>query len=524
MSSQNPSRSVGRQAASAYIQRSQVRTTNMVNAADIVSNVSTDLYISGNFTAGRGDPPIVVTNPYDNRQITALPPASADQVDEAVEAAQRAFRHPSWQGLTGRERGALLYRLARLLERDAEIFAGLESLDTGIPIRETRMEVATSALHLEYFAGFAGKIEGSSQDLGSRFNYVRREPYGVVGQIVPWNTPLKLMARGFAAAVACGNTMVVKPSVVAPLSVLRFAKTVHEAGFPPGSVNIITGSGRTVGKAIVEHPQVRKIIFTGGTEGGHEILQQAVRTVTPAVLELGGKGPIIVCEDVDWNEAIDGVLTQAFARKAEVCFAGTRLFVPASMHDKFIADLAAKAAKIPMGNPLDDRTQLGPLMSPERLTDILEKIDKARADGATIYCGGDKARQQGLEKGNFLPPTILTDVTPQMSVARDELFGPVLCVMAYRELADAVAMANDSDYGLASYVWSNDIRKSTKIANALESGNVFINSYGYQSEIPFGGYKLSGIGREHGAEAIHEYTQAKSITVGLERFKSRFEV
>ncbi|MGB8210038.1 MAG: aldehyde dehydrogenase family protein, partial [Mycobacterium sp.] len=263
---------------------------------------------------------------------------------------------------------------------------------------------------------------------------------------------------------------------------------------------------------------------TGGTEGGHEILQQAVRTVTPAVLELGGKGPIIVCEDVDWNEAIDGVLTQAFARKAEVCFAGTRLFVPASMHDKFIADLAAKAAKIPMGNPLDDRTQLGPLMSSERLTEILEKIDKARADGAQIYCGGDKVREPGLEKGNFLPPTILTDVTPRMSVARDELFGPVLCVMAYRELADAVAMANDSDYGLASYVWSNDIRKSTKIANALESGNVFINSYGYQSEIPFGGYKMSGIGREHGGEAIHEYTQAKSITVGLERFKSRFEV
>ncbi len=177
-----------------------------------------------------------------------------------------------------------------------------------------------------------------------------------------------------------------------------------------------------------------------------------------------------------------------------------------------------------MGNPLDDRTQLGPLMSPDRLTEILEKIDKARANGAKIYCGGHKSRQQGLEKGNFLPPTILTDVTPQMSVARDELFGPVLCVTAYRELAEAVAMANDSDYGLASYVWSNDIRKSTKIANALESGNVFINSYGYQSEIPFGGYKMSGIGREHGAEAIHEYTQAKSVTVGLERFKSRFEV
>jgi acyl-CoA reductase-like NAD-dependent aldehyde dehydrogenase len=492
--------------------------------SEIKQLVTTELYINGQFQPGSGTNAISVTNPFDNEEICRVVPASEAQVQNAIEAAATSFKSQAWQSLTGRDRGMLLYRLAELLRRDLEIFATLEAIDTGIPIRETRMEVATSAQHLEYYAGFAGKIEGLYQDLGPRFNYVRREPYGVIGQIVPWNTPLKLMARGFAAAIACGNTMVVKPSVVAPLSVLRFAKTVHDAGFPPGSVNIITGSGRTVGKAIVEHPQVRKIIFTGGTEGGHEILQQAVHTVTPAVLELGGKGPIIVCEDVDWDEAIDGVLTQAFARKAEVCFAGTRLFVPASMHDKFIADLAAKAAKIPMGNPLDDRTQLGPLMSAERLTNIAEKIDKARADGANVYCGGDKVREPGLEKGNFLPPTILTDVTPQMAVARDELFGPVLCAMAYREVADAVTMANDSDYGLASYVWSNDIRKSTKIANALESGNVFINSYGYQSEIPFGGYKMSGIGREHGSEAIHEYTQAKSITVGLERFTSRFEV
>jgi len=496
----------------------------IVPLSDSKQLVTTDLYINGQFQPGAAPTVISVTNPFDNEEICVVTPASETQVQNAIEAAATAFTSPAWQSLTGRDRGTLLYRLAELLRRDLEIFATLEAVDTGIPLRETRMEVTTSAQHLEYYAGFAGKIEGIYQDLGPRFNYVRREPYGVIGQIVPWNTPLKLMARGFATAVACGNTMVVKPSVVAPLSVLRFAKTVHEAGFPPGSINIITGSGRTVGKAIVEHPHVRKIIFTGGTEGGHEILQQAVQTVTPAVLELGGKGPIIVCEDVDWNEAIDGVLTQAFARKAEVCFAGTRLFVPASMHDKFVADLAARAAKIPIGNPLDDCTQLGPLMSPERLTEILDKIGNARAAGAKIYCGGDKVRTPGLEKGNFLPPTILTDVTPRMPVARDELFGPVLCAMAYRQLDDAIGMANDSDYGLASYVWSNDIRKSTKIANALESGNVFINSYGYQSEIPFGGYKLSGIGREHGAEAIHEYTQAKSITVGLERFTSRFEV
>src|SRR5246127_4472803 len=247
--------------------------------SEIKQLVTTELYINGQFQPGSGTHAISVTNPFDNKQICPGGPASEAQVQNAIEAAATAFKSPAWRSLTGSDRGTLLYRLAELVRRDLEIFAILEAVDTGIPIRETRMELATSAQHLEYFAGFAGKIEGIYQDLGPRFNYVRREPYGVIGEIVPWNTPLKLMARGFAAAVACGNAMVIKPSVVAPLSVLRFAKTAHEAGFPPGSINIITGSGRTVGKTIVEHPQVRKIIFTGGTEGGHEILQQAVRTV-----------------------------------------------------------------------------------------------------------------------------------------------------------------------------------------------------------------------------------------------------
>lgn len=491
---------------------------------DAEAHVVTSLFISGKWVAGHGGDPVAILNPFNNGEICRIAPASEAQVNEAAEAAYKAFKGPAWANLTGRDRGALLHRLAALLRRDLEVFAALETLDTGIPIRETRMEVTTSAIHLEYFAGLAGNIEGSYQDLGTRFNYTRREPFGVIGQIVPWNTPLKLMARGFSAAIACGNTMVVKPSIVAPLSILRFAEIVEEAGFPPGTVNIITGSGRTVGRQIVEHPRVRKIIFTGGTEGGREILQQAAPAIKPAVLELGGKGPIIVCDAIDWEEAIDGVLTQAFARKAEVCFAGTRLFLPAQMHDRFVADLSTKAGKIPMGNPLDGRTQLGPLVSARRLEEIVEQVRAASAAGATVVCGGEKVAKPGLVQGNFMAPTILTGVTQDMAVAKEELFGPVLCVQPYGELVEAIEMANASDFGLASYVWCNDIRKSHRIAQELDCGNVFLNAYGYQSEIPFGGTKLSGIGREHGLEAMREYTQIKSVTVGMERFKSRFDV
>jgi betaine-aldehyde dehydrogenase len=488
------------------------------------ARIRTQLFIDGKWVDGEGEEPFIVLNPFDNSDICRLRPASAAQVTEAVEAAYSAFRRPGWRKLAGRERGQLLLRLAQLLRRDLESFATLETLDTGIPIRETRLQIATAAAHLEYFAGLAGSIEGSYQDLGPRFDFTRREPFGVVAQIVPWNTPLKLMARGFAAAIACGNTMVIKPSVMAPMTNLRFSELVSEAGFPAGTVNVITGAGRSIGKLLTENSKVRKIIFTGGTEGGREILRQAAQCVAPAMLELGGKGPIIVCDNIDWDEAIDGVLTQAFARKAEVCFAGARLFVPSKLHDKFVSALAEKAARIPLGNPLDVHTQMGPLVSARSLSNILAHIEAAKKADVRVFCGGEKELRADLRKGNFIRPTILTHVKPGLAVARDELFGPVLCVFAYDGLNDAIRMSNDSDYGLAGYVWSNDIRESHRIAQDLEVGIVFLNAYEYQSEIPFGGYKASGIGREHGTEAIREYTQLKSVTVGMERFKSRFEI
>jgi acyl-CoA reductase-like NAD-dependent aldehyde dehydrogenase len=480
-------------------------------------------FVNGKSLIGEGQEHEII-NPFDNSVICKIKSASEQQVNEAVSKAHEIFQGSAWKKILGRERGEMLYNLSKIVKRDVEKFAYLECIDTGIPIRETRMEISTSALHFEYFAGHAGKIEGSYQDLGSRFNSVVREPYGVIGQIVPWNTPFKLMARGFAAAFACGNTMVIKPSIVAPLSILALGEALNEAGFPSGSINIVTGSGRVAGKQIVEHDLIRKIIFTGGGEGGFEILKQTAKNVTPSVLELGGKGPIIVTDNIDYEETLDGVLTQAFARKAEVCFAGTRLFLPSKLHDRFVEDLSKKANKIPMGNPLDDATQLGPLMTKKRAEDISKIVDEARNEGANIVCGGKKPMSENLAKGNFYPPTIITNIDHNSKVAREEIFGPVLAVFKYDDLNDAVTKANDSDFGLASYVWSNDIRQSYDLAQRIESGNVFINSYGYQSEIPFGGYKKSGVGREHGSEAMLEYTQSKSITVGMCRFQSRFDL
>lgn len=350
-------------------------------------NITLHQFLNGKSLQGEGQEHEII-NPFDNSVICKIKSASEDQTNEAINNAHDTFHSSVWKKMLGRERGELLYNLAKIIERDVEKFAHLESVDTGIPIRETRMEISTSALHFSYFAGHAGKIEGSYQDLGTRFNNLVRQPYGVIGQIVPWNTPFKLMARGFAAAFACGNTMVIKPSIVAPLSILALGEALNEAGFPSGCINIITGSGRVTGKQIVEHDLIRKVIFTGGGEGGFEILKQTAKNVTPSVLELGGKGPIIVTDNIDYEETLDGVLTQSFARKAEVCFAGTRLFLPNKMHDKFVDDLSRMANKIPMGDPLDEKTQLGPLMTKKRAEDIAKVVDEAKGEGINIICGG----------------------------------------------------------------------------------------------------------------------------------------
>ena len=470
--------------------------------------------IGGRWLTGEGGLAQDVLDPSVNEVLFRVTPASTEQVDAAVQSCWRAFRGP-WGKMPGREKGIRISRLAGLMRQHVDTLAELESRNTGIPITQSRFEVESAARHLEYFAGFAGKIEGMSADLpDGRLMYSIREPLGVVAQIVPWNSPLKLLARGCAAALACGNTVVVKPSIVALASVLFLGKLIDQAGFPPGVVNIVPGQGRTVGAALVRHPGIRKVVFTGGTEGGQEVLLDAARNVTPVIAELGGKGPILVGSQVDVDEVASGVLSQAFARQGQVCFAGTRLFVPSQLRTAVVDRLVDLATKMSVGDAMNPATELGPLISAAHLRSVAAHVDAAVAKGASLACGGEI---EGAA-GNFIRATVLTDVDVNQPIAQEEVFGPVLVVHDYESLETAIEDANNTIYGLAAYVWSNDIREALNTARSLENGNVFINTYRYASEIPFGGSKKSGLGREHGSETLREYTELKTVVLGMNRW------
>ena len=481
-----------------------------------LANDLAQLCIDGNWREGSGTP-IDVLNPSSNERLFRLLPATDKEVDEAVQAAWRAFRKGEWPKLPGLARGQLLLQLASRIRENTEYLAKLESLNTGIPIRQSRFEVESAARHVEYFAGLAGKVEGSATPLDdNRFVYTIREPLGVIGQSVPWNSPLKLMARGCAATLACGNTLVIKPSVLSCASVLYFGKLVEEAGFPRGVVNIVPGPGSSTGAALIRHPDVRKVVFIGGRDGGREVLAAASQNITPVLIELGGKGPIIVCADVEVEEAVEGVISQAFARSGEVCFAGTRLFIASSIHDKFVARLIERTEAMTVGDALNEDTDIGPLISRSHLNSVAEHVERAVGEGVKIETGG--AQRANGKGGNFMRPTLMTKAMQTMRIAQEEVFGPVLPIIKFADLADAVEQANATEYGLAGYVWSNDGRVAHKLARALECGNVFVNTYRYSSEVPFGGYKRSGYGREHGLEALREHTQIKSVLVGLDRW------
>ncbi len=472
------------------------------------------LYVGGQWVDAIAGGTFPTINPATEETLTRVAEGRAEDVDRAVGAARKAFEQGPWAGMGGVDRGRILWKIGDLMESRAAEIAGIETLDSGKTITESsRVDVPLAADCFRYFAGWASKIEGESIPVrGPSFNYTLREPLGVIGQIIPWNFPILLAAWKVAPALAAGNTIVLKPAEQTPLSALRLAQIAEEAGLPPGVLNVITGFGPTAGAALVDHPGVDKIAFTGSTSVGQEIMRRASVTLKRLTLELGGKSPNIVFADADRDLAVRGAGNAIFYNKGEVCTAGSRLFVEEGLHDALMEKLTPFTARLQQGDPLDPKTRLGPQVSAGQMARVLSYVDKGKGEGARLVLGGERAPG----KGYFVRPTIFDDVKNDMTIAREEIFGPVLSVLRFREIEEVVRAANDTPYGLAAAVWTKDIKKAHRLARLLKAGTVWINAYGlYDSAMPFGGYKMSGFGRELGHHGLIEYTQTKSVWVDL---------
>lgn len=475
------------------------------------------MLIGGEWVEARSGETFESINPYTGRVWATAPEAGEEDVDLAVRAAREAFDEGPWGRMTGTERARLMRRFAELLTENAERIAVVESTDNGKLLREMGGQLKALPEWYYYFAGAADKIQGETipSDKPNFFVYTRREPVGVVGAILPWNSPLLLLTFKLAPALAAGCTFVMKTAEQTPASSLELAKLFDEAGFPPGVFNVVTG-GATTGRALVRHPGVDKVAFTGSTETGISIMKDAADHLAKVTLELGGKSPNIVFDDADPEAAANGVVSGIFAATGQTCIAGSRLFVQEGMHDELVERLTEKAASIKLGDPLEMETEMGPVAFKEQLDKVLGYIRSGKEGGARVAYGGEVPGDAGLSDGYFVEPTILTGVSNEMEVAREEIFGPVLSVIPFRDEEEAVRQANDTRYGLAAGVWTKDLQRAHRVAHALKVGTVWVNSYRTISfNAPFGGYKMSGIGRENGLEVLKEYTNVKSVWVEL---------
>jgi aldehyde dehydrogenase (NAD+) len=492
----------------------------MLNSQDVSMSATTveqkKLLINNEWRAAASGQTMEVVNPATEAVIAEVASADASDVDAAVASARAALDGP-WGRMSARERGRLVSRLADRLVEKADEVARLETMHNGKPISESRhVEIPAAAECFEYYAGWADKVMGETIPVkGNHLTYTLREPVGVVAAIVPWNFPLLLAAWKVAPALACGNTVILKPASQTPLTALALGEIAVEVGLPPGVLNVITGPGSRVGQAIVEHPQIDKIAFTGDTSTGKSIMRSAADTLKKITLELGGKSPNIVLPDADIEAAIRGATIGIFYGKGEVCAAGSRLLVDRSIKDEFIDKLAGRARKMVAGDPMDPKTRFGALSSKKQLENVLRYIESGRGEGATLVAGGART-DIGTGKGYFVQPTVFADVTPEMTIAREEIFGPVLAAIDFADIDEAIARANDSPYGLAAGVWTRDIKKAHYVARRLQAGTVWVNTYNiYDTAAPFGGYKQSGFGREMSAHAIEHYTQVKTVWVDL---------
>ena len=474
------------------------------------------MYIEGEFADASSGRWFDSYNPYTGKVWSQIAEGGADDVDRAVRAADKAFREGSWPKLTPSERGALLRKLGDLVARDARKLAEIEVRDNGKLIAEMAGQLNYVPQWFYYFGGLADKIQGAAIPLDKKgyFNFTRHEPLGVVAVITPWNSPLMLTAWKIAPALAAGCTVVIKPSEFTSASALEFVKLVEEAGFPPGVVNVVTGFGKDVGSALVEHPLVRKISFTGSDATGRAINQQAAKHFKHVSLELGGKSPNIVFADANLDDAVNGAVSGIFAATGQTCIAGSRLLLQESIHDAFIEKLTALAKTARMGDPMSMDTQVGPITTRPQYDKVLSYIDIAKKDGASLLMGGAPATRAECGSGWFVEPTIFADVKNHMRIAQEEVFGPVLSVIKFKDEDDAVAIANDSRFGLGSGVWTSDIGRAFRMSERIQAGTVWVNTYRAVSYMsPFGGYKDSGMGRENGIDAIQAYLQVKSVWI-----------
>jgi acyl-CoA reductase-like NAD-dependent aldehyde dehydrogenase len=456
-------------------------------------------------------------NPTTGEAWYELAEASAEDVDRAVKSARRALEDPRWRDMSPTARAKLLRRIGDLSAERADDTAIVETTDNGKLIREVRAQHQALEITWNYFAGWPERLAGTVVPSASNtHNYLAPEPVGVVAAIVPWNSPLPIAVNKLAPALAAGNTVVVKPSEHASAAILELMNIFEEAGVPPGVVNVVTGLGRTAGAALVEHPGIDLISFTGGPVTGRWIAERAGRRPIRTILELGGKSPNIVFEDADPASAANGIMAGIFAAAGQSCVAGSRCFLHDSVYDEVLSLVEQRARQIRLGDPRDDETDIGPVAFREHMERILSYIDLGKSEGGTVRIGGGRAQDDALRNGFFVEPTIFEDVSNDMRVAREEIFGPVLSVLRFKDEDEVVRLANDTEFGLAAGVWTRSLTRAHRVSRRLEAGTVWVNTYRSLSPLsPFGGFKLSGYGKEGGEVVMHEYTRLKSIWMNL---------
>jgi acyl-CoA reductase-like NAD-dependent aldehyde dehydrogenase len=476
-------------------------------------------FINGKAVEGSGGASIEIRNPATGELLTSVPDAAAEDVDRAVAAARQSFENRAWRGMDPSAKERILLRVAALMERDKEKLAAVESLENGKTFREAlRADVNPGIDSFRYYAGWVRRIYGETVPVDGPFlNYTLREPVGVAGAIVPWNYPTCIATWKLAPALACGCSIVLKPSELTPLTALMLAELCAEAGVPEGVVNVVTGYGATAGDALARHMDVDKIAFTGSIRTARSLLKASAESNLKRLsLELGGKNPNIIFADCDFDEAVDAAFWGIYANKGEVCSSGSRLLIQDSVHDQFIEKLIARAKAMKVGDPFDLSSEMGSQISKAQLDRILGYVDAGRREGAELRCGGERDTEGAKANGLFVQPAIFTGVKPQMKIAQEEIFGPVLAAIRFRDEEEAAQIANGTIYGLVSAVWTRDIRLAHRMASRIKAGSVWINTYnGFDSASSFGGYKQSGFGRDLGAHALEQYTNVKSVWVGL---------